>query len=318
MAETATLPAEAAKPPPALDEVMLAMDVVDTLRHNESIALEELGQDGRDDSLKARLRQIYESQGLAVSDRILEDGIRALKESRFSYTPSGSAGSRRLAWWWTKRGAAGKWLAAILIALGAWTGFGIWKDSEAKRQVEAARIELAQVLPQRLQKTADAALAEARTDDAKARIEDLRADGVAALGRSDASAARADIAALDRVREQLAQTYVLRIVSRSGEQSGIFRIPRVNDVARNYYIIVEAVTPDGKVLTMPITSEETRTTQNVSMWGIRVPQQTFDAVRRDKQDDGIVQDNILGRKSRGALNPTYTMPVLNGAITDWK
>ncbi|MCB1487298.1 MAG: hypothetical protein KDJ88_07550, partial [Bauldia sp.] len=85
MADTAAPATEA--PAPQLDDVMLAMDVVDTLRHQDSLVERELGQESRDEALKARLRQIYESQGLEVTDRILDQGIAALKESRFTYTP---------------------------------------------------------------------------------------------------------------------------------------------------------------------------------------------------------------------------------------
>jgi hypothetical protein len=43
----------------------------------------------------------------------------------------------------------------------------------------------------------------------------------------------------------------------------------------------------------------------------------FNAVRRDKNDDGIVQRNRLGEKRRGALEVEYLMPVLGGTILQW-
>ena len=104
---------------------------------------------------------------------------------------------------------------------------------------------------------------------------------------------------------------------RPGEQSGAFRIPDVNQGARNYYLIVEAVSPDGTVLSMPVVNEENGKTETATKWGIRVPQSTFEAVRRDKNDDGIIQNNKLAEKRRGELDPTYLMPVLQGTITRW-
>lgn len=47
-----------------LDELMLAMDVVDTLRHQDNLVARELDESRREAELIARLRQIYESQGL--------------------------------------------------------------------------------------------------------------------------------------------------------------------------------------------------------------------------------------------------------------
>ena len=70
-----------------LDELMLAMDVVDTIRHRELIVERELGQGERDEALRNRLREIYRGQGIEVSDRTIDEGIKALKESRFVYTP---------------------------------------------------------------------------------------------------------------------------------------------------------------------------------------------------------------------------------------
>ncbi len=308
---------QAPAPAPALDEVMMAMDVVDTLRHNENVALQELGQDRNDEALKVQLRRIYESQGLTVSDAILVEGIKALKESRFVYTPSGSPGSRRFAGLWVRRGAVGKWIAGIIVALGAWTGWGVYDNVRTERQENAARIEIAQTLPQQLQKASAAALAEARTTPAAEFVNELKVDGTNAIARGDATAARKAVAEIDQARAQLVQTYVVRVVSRQGEQSGIFRIPDDNNSARNYYLIVEAVTPDGKTLAIQVPSEENNQVKTVTKWGIRVPQATFDAIRRDKADDGIIQNNIVGRKPRGTLQPTYDMPVMGGTITKW-
>ncbi|WP_454918129.1 DUF6384 family protein [Xanthobacter sediminis] len=317
MADTATAPASSGSGGPALDELMLAMDVVDTLRHEESAALNELEQGERDETLKARLRRIYESQGLAVSDRILDEGIKALKESRFSYEQTPPGLGRTLAGLWVRRGAFGKALAALVILAAAWGGWSYWQKTSAIRAAEQARIELSETLPRQIASAGAAALAEARTADALARVRQLQADAAAALSRSDATAARAALASLAQVREDLVQAYTLRIVSRPGENSGVYRIPDVNTGARNYYVIVEAVTPDGRLLSFPIRSEENGRTATVSKWGVRVPQKTYDAVRRDKTDDGIVQNNVLATKPRGALGPAYAMPVSGGTITEW-
>ena len=73
----------------------------------------------------------------------------------------------------------------------------------------------------------------------------------------------------------LTQTYEVRIVSRPGEMSGIWRIPDANPNARNYYLIVEAVDAGGNVLTLPVRSEEDGEIKQVSRWGQRVPEAVF-------------------------------------------
>src|SRR5690606_24133074 len=70
-----------------LDDVMLAMDVVDTLRHQQDLVVRELADDQRETQLLEKLRQIYHQQGIEVSDAILKEGVAALAESRFVYTP---------------------------------------------------------------------------------------------------------------------------------------------------------------------------------------------------------------------------------------
>lgn len=303
--------------PPKLDELMLAMDVVDTLRHRETLVERELGQDLRDAELKERLRTLYKSQGLEVTDRILEQGIAALRESRFSYEPPSPGLKRTLALLWVRRGTAGKWLAGILVALGLGGGYLVYEQGAAERMAEAARVEIAQTLPKSLATAADLAAREARAASARARVDTLVADGEAALARKDPVAARKAIAGLEELRGKLVQEYTLRIVARPGERTGVFRVPDVNTGARNYYIIVEAVTPSGEVLRLPVLSEENSKVETVDKWGVRVPQATYDAVGRDKQDDGIVQRNKLGEKRRGDLDPTYLMAVMGGAITKW-
>ncbi len=102
-----------------------------------------------------------------------------------------------------------------------------------------------------------------------------------------------------------------------GADTGVWTYPDVNEDARNYYLIVEAIGPDGNTLPQNITSEETGVAELVEQWGVRVSEVQFDAVRADKLDDGIIQNNIMGLKEFGYLNVDYTQPVLGGAITKW-
>ena len=82
-------------------------------------------------------------------------------------------------------------------------------------------------------------------------------------------------------------------------------------------MIVEAVGPAGERLEVSVQDEETGTTERVRIWGLRVDEATFDAVRRDKQDDGIIENDRFGYKRRGYLKPEYEMPSSGGAITRW-
>lgn len=316
MAETASAPAPQ-KAEAKLDDLMLAMDVVDTLRHEEQLVEKELGQDMRDEALKARLRQIYESQGLTVTDRILDEGIKALKESRFAYTPPAPSFGTTMAKLWVRRKTVGPILLIVVGLLVAFVGWQVYKAGEASRRAEEIRIEVTETLPAALASASEAARAAASDPEAIARVEALTATGTAAQVAGDADGMRQAIEGLDALRAELNLTYQLRIVSRPGEDTGVFRIPDVNETARNYYIIVEPVTDSGEVLALPVVNQEDGRTYTVSKWGVRVPEATYEAIRDDKSDDGIVQSNILGEKPRGTLKVTYLMPVEPGLITEW-
>ena len=218
MADTAaqTLPATAEAPRAAsarLDDVMLAMDVVDTLRHQDVLVARELDETRREAELIERLRQIYRGQGIEVPDRVLAEGVRALKESRFVYTPPRPGLATTLARLWVARERYGKALAALLLALGL--GWGTYYFGF----VRPAQVEIGQTLPRALSQAHEAALAEARTDAARERADRLAADGRAALDRRDTAAARQAIAALETLRAELPREYTLRIVS------AVFKVP---------------------------------------------------------------------------------------------
>jgi hypothetical protein len=138
-----------------------------------------------------------------------------------------------------------------------------------------------------------------------------------ALQGGDTGAARQALESLEAMRAVLDQQYTLRIVNRPGEMTGVWRVPDINTGARNYYIIVEAVDPTGRALRVPITSEETGTTEVVSRWGLRVDEGTFRQIANDKRDDGILQQDRFGTKRRGFLEPDYQLPTTGAAITHW-
>src|SRR3954466_13988165 len=104
MADTAV----AARPLPALDETMLAMDVVDTLRHADRLVERELEGDARRAALKQRLREIYAALCIAVPESILDQGVAALEQHRFTYTPPPPCFGRSLATLWVRRAVWGR------------------------------------------------------------------------------------------------------------------------------------------------------------------------------------------------------------------
>jgi hypothetical protein len=306
MPESTTAAPPASKAP--LDDVMLAMDVVDTLRHRTALVERQLSAELREQQLIQRLREVYAAQGIEVPDHILAEGVAALAEDRFRYTPTPPSFSVTLAKIYIYRH---RWLAPLFLSLtliaGLWLGYVFLVSAprerrlrELPRQVAAEQASIDQL---------------AQVPAAKDEAQQYAAAAERSLAGGDTAAAQRALGELQDLRARLEQEYELRIVLEGS--TGVWRIPDVNEAARNYYIIVQAITPDGVVLSQPITSEEDGQTRSVTKWGLRVDEATFQQIAADKQDDGIIQNNRFGAKKQGFLEPEYQLPTTGGAITSW-
>lgn len=308
--------AEGVKPP--LDEVMLSMDVVDTIRHDQRIAERELNDETRRGALIDRLREIYHGQGIEVPDHILQEGVRALEERRFVYEPP-----RASFMIWLARLYVGRWRwarsagAALLTLAVLWLGYqALYVWPEAQREA-AARTELSQRLPAQLNTLFATIDAETNAAAVEAKAQQLRQAGLAAAAAGEAAPARDAAAEMSAMLDELRLAYDIKIVSRPGEMSGFWRIPKVNPQGRNYYLIVEALDANGRVLERPVVNEETGAREQASKWAVRVPETVFDAFQLDKRDDGIIQGAVIGVKRRGELDPDWRIETLGGALTQW-
>lgn len=302
-----------------LDDVMLAMDVVDTLRHREDLVARELSGADREAQLLRRLRDIYHQQGIEVPDQILKEGVAALSESRFVYTPPKPGFGLTLAKFYVSRKAWGPWFAGIALVLALGLGgyfFGYLPYKAA--QAEAAQVELTKTLPGEMDSLVGTITAESRVPEAVTEADGLRDRGKTAASAGDRSGAVAAISALQTLLDKLRLDYTIQIVNRNGEKSGFWTFPDINAEATNFYLVVEALdTTTGKPLTLAIKNEENGKTEDVSVWGLRVPEETYRAVEADKRDDGIIENDVVGQKHAGYLDPDYAMKVLGGAVTRW-
>lgn len=301
-----------------LNEVMLAMDVVDTLRHRQDLVTRELAGTNRKERLVERLRAIYKEQGIHVPDHILLEGVAALEEDRFVYVPTPPSLSRTLAQIYTSRSKWGKWFAGIggVLALAIGAYFLAYLPYQSSQR-EAARIELSEVLPAQMQALYQSIFDETKVQTPVAEARVLLSRGQTFASQGDRAQTIAIIDDLTQIRDKLRQVYAIKVVNREGVRSGFWTFPEINRDATNYYIVVEALTKDGDVLSLDIENEETGKSENVNLWGLRVPQSVYNSIGDDKQDDGIIQRNLVGQKEFGYPEPNYLIPVSGGAVTRW-
>lgn len=302
-----------------LNDVLIAMDVVDTIRHDKDLVERELNDDVRRKDLIDRLREIYRGQGIEVPDAILEDGVKALEEGRFTYTPPPAGNlSTRLAKLYVTRGQWGRYVGGAVAAVAlAWLGNYVVFERPKLLEQQAVVSELKERIPASLGKLSKDIATEARDPAIAASADALVKQGLNAASSANLKEARAAEVALTDTLQQLRAVYEIKIINRRGEVSGLWRIPRSNPNAYNYYLVVEAIGGDGKPVPLWITNEETGRREMVNTWGVRVPREVLERVRIDKQDDGIIQNAVVGRKERGLITPTWSIKTLGGAITKW-
>ncbi|ERP93973.1 hypothetical protein HCG46_01560 [Labrenzia sp. PO1] len=307
----------ASKSDAPLDDLMMAMDVVDTLRHEEGQVARELKTDERDAAMVERLRQVYASQGIDVPDHILKAGVEDLKRDRFVYSPPSAGFQRTLAMIYISRSTWSKWLAAVvavvIVCIAAW--YFIVKLPA--QRAEADLLARLQALPATYTELVGRIDSLTENTEIEANAARLATDGNLALSDGNNEAAFKAEADLRDLAGRLQEVFEVRIISREGVPTGVSRIPESNPDTENYYIVVEAVDADGKILERRIVSEESSEAELVDKWGQRVSETIYNAVRRDKMEDGIVQKGVLGQKRRGELDIKWRSGVQDGAITKW-
>lgn len=293
-----------------LEDLMVAMDVVDTVRHRELLVDRELDAEGRRQRMVARLREIYTAQGIEVTDAALESGVDALEQERFSFSPTPGGLMPGLARIYVRRD---HWLKPLLGI--AALGLVVWLFWIFSVQLPEARYRAA--LPAEIETSLARITAISASEEASRQAQALYARADRAVADEEFDTAERLLGELQALQNELQASFEIRIVSRPDQMSGVWRIPDVNEQARNYYLIVEAVDPRGTILKRPVRNEETGRTREVQAWGLRVNEQTFEAVASDKRDDGIIQDYIIGSKATGKLEPSYRVPTTGATITEW-
>lgn len=303
------------------DQVMLAMDVVDTLRHREAALNEVLARD--DDALIEKVRCIYRDQGIDVPDDTIVEAVKALKEQRFSYKQPKRSWRLLLAHAYIDRVKCGRRVAVVaFIGVSVWGVFYLRESHNKQKmqaQIEAQKAEeknFAELIADSgnlIERAQDLA----KTPDAKSAVDSATNALTFAIDQGNSTAAKRAVNDLRNLMNEIGVAYDLRIVSRPDKKSGVFRIPKDNPGARNYYVIVEAIDHHGNLVEVSITSEENSNSRRVSTWGIRVDSSVYKRVKQDKLDDGIIQNIQFGSKRAGALKPDYQFPTKDGALTQW-
>ena len=293
-----------------LEDLMVAMDVVDTLRHREIMVNRELNTVQRREKLVEKLRDIYASQGIEVTDKMLEEGVLSLEEERFVFIPAPDSFNTWLAKLYVKRD---RWLKPLLTLLGVVVAASTFYYVSSVRPLAVEKANL----PVEIKSTYGEVLN--KSSDAKATniANILHDEAKYALTSGDIKLAKVKLIALKALLTKLKESYTVQIVQGAGKRSGIWRVPPGSSYGKNYYLIVEGVNTQGQKVNVQMQNEENDEKTKVKRWGIRVDEETFNRVAQDKSDDGIIQDRVVGVKTSGYLLPLYTVSTTGASITQW-
>ncbi len=293
-----------------LEDLMAAMDVVDTLRHQQSITERELDSQGRRERLLARLRKLYAAQGIEVPDRVLEEGIDALEQERFKYQPVKRSWRTKLAHIWVSRSRWGKPIGFLAVIACLFYGYYFFSEVLPERNLRAS-------LPDKVNSVFSGIVAVAKNSAVIDQAKASSAKAYRAIDQKNYAEAEIVVANMQAVKSQLGLDYSIRVISKPNQNSGVWRNPPNNPDGKNYYLIVEAVDSDNRVLELTIVNQENNKAARKKSWGLRVNEETFYKIASDKRDDGIIQANIVGKKELGYLNPVFSIPTSGATITEW-
>lgn len=181
----------------------------------------------------------------------------------------------------------------------------------------AADVALLGTLASRLDTLHDEALATGVTGDDLATFEASLRKAQSLLSIATLGDAKDAAQEVERLVGLLSAEYAYRIVNRPGERSGLWRHSEDAPGTKNFYLVVEALGPNGQANELMIRNEETGATEKTVTFAVRVPEAEYNRVGEDKQDNGIIDSDVIGKKQRGRLQPAFDIPVAGGYITAW-
>lgn len=297
-----------------LDEMTRVMDVARTLRKERSIAERELNREETIALLRQKLREAADLAGDPVTDEQIDTAIEHYFDNLHEFDPPEPGLETFAAGVYVRRYQITAW--ALAIATAALLLWGGWFSGmlPGKRQTELqARQAYSQV------EEVTGSIEKLATDPA------VTAEAQAARAEAATYLDRGEVSALEQLKSRLLQQesvlkaeYQVMIVQ--GPLSGIERhAPGTGDLSGSY-LIVQAVDSSGNVVPMQIRNAESGKMERVTEWAEQVPQEVFERVMADKQEDGVVDNRELAVKRRGEQDLEVTLPgVLQRGrqITKW-
>jgi len=296
------------KTPMAPHEMLRVMDAAQVIQERQAALKEREGFD-REATIR-EIQVMYEELGDLVDAETIEKALDEYLLQRYAFTPAPRGLRRNLALLYIKRGrvATRVLLPTAAAATLVWGGFA-YVEGRAQRMQEREAAALV-TLEADVDRLNDAVLALAAEDLVRERAAGLDAQAESQLTAQNTGALRRTAQRFQNLHDLVAAEYRIEITG------GVWGHHSNNRNVRSYYLLVRALDVDGQEVTVPIRSETNGATTRVRQWGERVPQDVYDRVAADKEDNGIIDDEEFGFKRRGFITAERRYPDV-GQITEW-
>lgn len=195
----------------SMSDTIVAMDVVDTIRHDERMRDVELGDADRRKAEIQRLREAYSAQGLDVSEDVISKAFDKMDEKRFVHAPLRPGLSKMLAVAYVRRSRYGR-NAAVVVAVSAClvgtslAGRYFLVERPRMEAAKALREQIDNVLPARLKSAITLArgyAAQSGNTDALTAVDASTTVVNAALARDDVASASKGIDVITAIAADL-------------------------------------------------------------------------------------------------------------------
>lgn len=292
-----------------LRDQMGAMALIDEMRHKQMIVQEHLDLPKRREEVVRRIREYYRSQNIEVSDELVEQGVRSYFEKRLTYeaSPAGAL-SGLLARIYITRSS---WKKPMTIGVAALTllagGSYIAQHARETAATQAAARDaavfenIATQIREADEQFKSMNLAPAEQEQVAA----LVAAANTAVRERDTTRANESLAVLKSTLAYAETPLTFNVVDRAGVNSGVERNYSASG-GKSWYLITEAIDPSGNVVPVTVTSAESGTKKQATLFGVRVSQDVYESVKADKMEDGHVDNRVLGKKPANSLTPQFT------------
>ncbi|MGE3819435.1 MAG: DUF6384 family protein [Isosphaeraceae bacterium] len=308
----------------SLPEMLRIMDVATALRKDRELVDLQLGVNEVKAKLRTRLIEAAKVTGEAVTVEEVEAAIDRYYQQLHTFREPRLSVPVALAHLYVRRWAIATWGGSILVA--AWLCWWLFLSPTGRFTVTGRERQRLERLVGEVARHTERVRGLSTDSTANATLARLAREAEVLQSQGDLDRLAQVSAELADLEQRLREEYTVSVIAQPGKKSGIDRYFTDADGKRvsGYYLIVEAKTPQGEILSRRVHNAESGTEADVTVWAERVPKAVYDRLVADKKSDGILNETTYAIKRPGSFEEEVVMKDSDGSplrrlgqITAW-